>query len=41
MAVIFLDIGQDVHFIGGNLNDAINDGVREAYIDGLHASRRL
>ncbi len=35
MAVVFLEIGQDVHFIGGNLNDAVNDGVREGYIKGL------
>lgn len=35
MAVIFLKIGQDVHIVGGDLNDAVNKGVREAYIDGL------
>ena len=34
MAVIFLEIGQDVHFSGGDLYDAINDGVRRAYLDG-------
>lgn len=34
MAVIFLDVGQDVHFIGGDLNDAIETGVRRAYRDG-------
>jgi fumarate hydratase subunit alpha len=33
MAVIFLDIGQDVHVLG-DLNDAILDGVRRAYADG-------
>lgn len=34
MACIFLDIGQDVHFIDGNLEAAINEGVRRGYEDG-------
>lgn len=34
MAVIFLEIGQDVHFTGGILEDAVNEGVREGYIEG-------
>ncbi len=34
MAVIFMDIGQDVHFEGGGLTDAINEGVRQGYIEG-------
>ena len=34
MAVLFIEVGQDVHFIGGSLNDAINNGVRKAYLDG-------
>jgi fumarate hydratase subunit alpha len=34
MAVIFMEIGQDVHFEGGNLNEAINEGVRRGYVDG-------
>lgn len=34
MAVIFIEIGQDVHFVNGNLEDAINEGVRRGYIDG-------
>lgn len=34
MAVIFLDIGQDVHFVGGDLTDAVNRGVREGYEEG-------
>lgn len=34
MAVIFMEIGQDVHFEGGSLEDAINEGVRQGYIDG-------
>ncbi len=35
MAVIFMEIGQDVHFEGGNLSDAINEGVRRGYVDGF------
>ncbi len=35
MAVIFIKIGQDVHFTGGNLEEAINEGVRRGYIDGF------
>lgn len=34
MAVVFIEIGQDVHFVGGNLEDAINEGVRRGYVDG-------
>lgn len=34
MAVIFMEIGQDVHFEGGCLEDAINEGVRQGYVDG-------
>lgn len=34
MAVIFMEIGQDVHFTGGDVNAAIEQGVREAYRDG-------
>ena len=34
VAVIFLEIGQDVHFVDGNLYDAINEGVREGYKEG-------
>ena len=33
-AVIFLEVGQDVHFTGGNLVEAINEGVRQGYRDG-------
>lgn len=35
MAVIFIEIGQDVHFVGGLLEDAINEGVSEGYTEGL------
>ena len=34
MACVFLEIGQDVHFIGGLLEDAINEGVRRGYEEG-------
>ena len=34
MAVVFIDIGQDVHLCGGDLNEAVNAGVRRAYQDG-------
>ena len=34
MAVIFVEIGQDVHFTGGSLTDAINEGVRRGYVNG-------
>lgn len=34
MAVVFLDIGQDVHFVGSDLTDAVNRGVREGYEEG-------
>ncbi len=34
MAVIFMEIGQDVHFINGILEDAVNEGVRRGYTDG-------
>lgn len=35
MAVIFMEIGQDVHFTGGKLEDAINEGVRRGYVEGF------
>ena len=35
MAVVFVEIGQDVHFEGGNLEDVINEGVRQGYVDGF------
>ena len=34
MAVVFVEIGQDIHFTGGILEDAINEGVRKGYVDG-------
>lgn len=35
MAVVFLDIGQDVHFEGGDLEDSIHEGVRQGYQEGF------
>lgn len=35
MAIVFIEVGQDVHFIGGNIEDAINEGVRKGYVDGF------
>ena len=35
MAVVFLKIGQDVHFTDGSLYEAINEGVRNGYTSGL------
>ena len=34
MAVIFLEVGQDVHFTGGSLTEAINEGVAKGYVEG-------
>lgn len=34
MAVLFIEIGQDVHFEGMALEDAINEGVRQGYVEG-------
>lgn len=35
MAVIFMEVGQDVHIEGGSLEEAINEGVRQGYVDGF------
>lgn len=34
MAIIFMEVGQDVHFVGGDINEALNDGVSQGYIEG-------
>ena len=34
MAVVFINVGQDIHLIGGDITDAINEGVRRGYVDG-------
>ncbi|MBR2576280.1 MAG: fumarate hydratase [Firmicutes bacterium] len=35
MACVFLEVGQDVHLTGGNLEDAVNEGVRKGYTEGF------
>lgn len=35
MAVVFINVGQDVHFTDGNITDAINEGVRQGYVEGF------
>jgi fumarate hydratase subunit alpha len=35
LAVLFIEIGQDVHIVGGDLRTAIEEGVRQAYADGF------
>lgn len=35
MAVLFVKVGQEVHIEGGSLTDAINEGVRQGYVDGF------
>ena len=35
MAVVFLKAGQEVHFIGGSLTEAVNEGVRQGYTEGF------
>ena len=34
MAVVFLEIGQELHITGGNLEEAVNEGVRQGYVEG-------
>ena len=35
MAVVFLEVGQEVHFEGGSLSDAVNEGIRQGYVEGF------
>ncbi|MCQ2540423.1 MAG: fumarate hydratase [Acetatifactor sp.] len=35
MAVVFIEVGQDVHLEGGSLTEAINEGVRQGYVEGF------
>ncbi|MBQ8412473.1 MAG: fumarate hydratase [Lachnospiraceae bacterium] len=35
MAVVFVEIGQEVHFVGGSLEEAIHEGVRRGYVEGF------
>lgn len=34
MAVVFMEIGQEIHFEGGSLEEAVNEGVRQGYVEG-------
>ena len=34
LAVVFADVGQDVHIVGGDFTEAVNEGVRRGYVDG-------
>lgn len=34
MAVVFLNVGQDVHLTGGDITEAVNEGVRQGYVEG-------
>jgi fumarate hydratase subunit alpha len=34
VAIVFLEVGQEVHLIGGDLEDAVNEGVRQGYAEG-------
>lgn len=34
LAVLFIELGQDVHIVGGDFKDAINEGVRQGYMEG-------
>ena len=34
MAVVFINVGQDVHLTGGDITDAVNEGVRRGYVEG-------
>lgn len=35
MAVVFAEVGQEVHMTGGSFEDAVNEGVRQGYVEGL------
>lgn len=34
MTIVFLEVGQDLHIVGGNLEDAVNEGIAKGYVDG-------
>lgn len=35
MAVVFLEVGQEVHLVGGGLEEAVHEGVRQGYVEGF------
>jgi fumarate hydratase subunit alpha len=41
MVIVFVELGQDVHVLGGNLNEAITEGVRQGYRDGCFRASTL
>jgi fumarate hydratase subunit alpha len=41
LAVVFVEMGQDVHVVGGHLNDAIHEGVRQGYKEGYFRASTL
>ena len=41
MVVVFAELGQDVHIVGGDLNEAIHEGVRQGYKDGYFRASTL
>ena len=34
MAVVFINVGQEVHLVGGDITEAVNEGVRQGYVEG-------
>ncbi len=34
MAIVFAEVGQDVHIVGGSFEDAVNAGIAQGYADG-------
>ena len=41
MVIVFMELGQDVHLVGGNVNEAIPEGVRQGYRDGCFRASTL
>jgi len=41
MVIVFIELGQDVHVVGGNVNEAITEGVRQGYKDGCFRASTL
>jgi fumarate hydratase subunit alpha len=41
LAVVFLELGQEVHVVGGDLNEAIHEGVRQGYREGFFRASSL
>jgi fumarate hydratase subunit alpha len=41
MVIVFMELGQDVHLVGGDVNEAIHEGVRQGYRDGFFRASTL